>query len=503
MSGANELILHEGDRWESIIQKIRTQFDPLPPSFNQDAENLRAHMIHLSFFRMNRGEDKGLCFVGSFHYTLCEQDFRFFVLPKYLKNTDADSASMPLVLSAISKTGHLHDFMDEVEFSESQRNSSEKKIDPHRLATWLVQDYNSNGIFFVREKRNSTQKKGRINWPKTISKKMPYLDGDDVFYEDPVYTSIIRNNQTLLSEIHRCAVKEALDYLGDSGRNFYTIPPECDATMLGKPEQYVSLVHKFQRVVFSNRDISLLRALEAWCHHQSRYYKLPVGTVSFDKVWEDALRTVFGNISKNFTFGAPEYHLGLKEGNPEKFQVDNDGIPDIIRIFKENNTPCFLLLDAKYYLGQIGSPSSKHKTRLKKGYQWIEQFPGYKDIAKQVDYRRTLESKYNLRNGVNAFVLPWYNIEELSVAPSAETTPPWVRYLGYATKGELNKEDDEISKLLNQLGAKAQTQTTDSTQRVLIIQIKPEWLFQELMHSSQNPQFSQDLWSLLKPHETN
>ena len=85
--------------------------------------------------------------------------------------------------------------------------------------------------------------------------------------------------------------------------------------------------------------------------------------------------------------------------------------------------------------------------------------PGYKDIAKQVDYYRTLKDEYGIPEGINAFVLPWYDmpgyedISSDSEYKEREHDSYTYRWIGYASKGSVEK-DDEICKIIQRLSSK-------------------------------------------------
>jgi hypothetical protein len=406
----------------------------------------------------------------------------------------------------IDRTGHLYDYEYKPEFEIDKYEKQDKTISRYQLAKWLVEDYSTNGIFFIKEKKTTRQNKGRINWGKTIDRLTPFIDGDDVLYHNPYRKYISKNDSVLLSEIHRCAVKEACDFLKEETGS--VIEPECDAYMLGKLEQYASVIRKYQRIVFADREIRLLRSLEAWCSNQSRYYKKPIGTVSFNLVWEDCLRDVFGNISKNFSFGGAEYRIGVDENGKERSQaLKSDSIPDVINIFETNNQPSFLLLDAKYYLGKIEGNT-------------ISFVPGYKDIAKQIDYFNTMINRYNIaeKNGINAFVMPWHDMWHddnfklpESEKESAPKRPEWMRYLGYAHKGSLNTSDEIYKKLESfqksgkeslQTGPKNERndskKTPERAEKVLVIQIEPNWLYKEMLNkTTSKAELVKEAWDYL------
>jgi hypothetical protein len=112
-------------------------------------------------------------------------------------------------------------------------------------------------------------RRGRIAWNRTIMKTVPIIDNDEVAYVAPISIYVSRNDKILLSDIHRCAVKEAMDDLSDDTATI--VEPLYREEMLGHLKQYVSVIRNYQRFGFTERDIMLLRYLEAWCLYESNY----------------------------------------------------------------------------------------------------------------------------------------------------------------------------------------------------------------------------------------
>lgn len=500
------VILYEGNYWngkseESIRAKINDSVEDI--SDNQ-LNIIFEYMVDNGLLSINgKKESERLRFVGSFIKELKNCTISFYCFPKYLKQERiCNCRKMSDIIKVILRTNYAYDFLHSAEYVENESHTTSEKIACNKLATWLVADYSSNGVFCIKENRTSPHK-GKINWTRTISKKIPLMDGDDIVYANPIRKYIDHNDEMLLSKIHRTAVVEAIEYLRKCGETVRVNEPDAEIDMKSKLVKYSGIVKKYQRIVFAEREIKLFRALEAWCNKYSKYYEKPIGTVSFELVWEDALREVFGNIPKGFSFGAPEYRLGVDENGAEKKQmVDNDSIPDIINIFKEDDNGKFLLLDAKYYTGMIGSKTNS-KFTLKEGYQWIIGFPGYKDIAKQYDYYQTLVDEYGLSEGINAFIIPWYDVEGIDYMPKNSDgyeKPEWARYLGYAYKGDIDHEKDSVWQKMLEIGLDNKVKTS-SEMRILVVQVEPSWLYSVVINNDiKADDNAMKLWNYLKQY---
>lgn len=338
---------------------------PLPDNV---AGDLLDYLAGNDFLRKN-GEGT-LRFVGTFQFKKDDYCLHGCVLPKYLNfgeerpEFSAASAAMVNIRRAIEKTGQL--YADLAKFDPNQRHVRQAEVSQYELAKWLVGDYEKNGVFTIRERRQNRSGRGRTAWNRTILKTTPVIDNDEVAYLSPISIHVSRNDKVILSDIHRCAVKEAMDYLGEEAA--LTVEPLYREEFLGHLDQFTSVIRSFQRLVFTERDILLLRYLEAWCSHCSNFYNKPIGTVSFELVWEDVLRSVFGHkaLHDKIGFGSPVYNIC-----GQKYGLDGDSIPDVMNFWKTDSGYRFLLIDGKYYLGETNQHSH---TAVK--------LPGYKDIAK-------------------------------------------------------------------------------------------------------------------------
>ena len=475
------LVLYEGEYDSDISCRTKDQLQLEDSDAKEIASIISGYISQNAFFRKKNDGEGGIRFVGVFTVKAGEYSILAYLLPKYLKGVEDSLANperyMANIRRVIEKTGHLFDYdITETEFDPYKYNDKENKITRYDMARWLVNDYESNGVFTVREKRSTRERRGRIAWNKTILKTVSLIDGDEVLYASPISTYIARNDKLLLADIHRCVIKEALDELGTEGSSL--VEPVYRTELLGHLESYASVIRSFQRLVFLERDILLLRYLEAWCLYESRYYSRPIGTVSYELVWEDVLRGVFGHpdLDRKVGFGAPQYWL-----NDKMYELEGDSIPDALNFWNdgEDNTR-FAVIDGKYYLGKINVNK-------------VRNLPGYKDIAKQIDYFETLVRVYGLKPefGRNIFILPgWDKICNAEFENPIINIP--FRYVGYACKpdkeGSITAIIDKLKKVPdeenNNDGDKNNNGKSKKEVRdiVFVVQVKPESLYQEFLN---------------------
>lgn len=411
-----------------------------------------------SYFRYHNDEQKSLRFVGTFSVSEGKNEYCFYCFPKYMADTDVDISEMPLIIKAIELAQLTPAIPENAAFDPFVLNSQKSHMLRSELAEWLVNDYLCNGIINLKTKQTSLRDRGRTNWGKTISKFLPITDGRNFIYPKQLHSYYDTNEELLLSKIHCCVIAEAASFLKNSGDESINIP-EHDVSLLRTLKQYVGFIQKTLNNLYEDRQIHAARAIMAWCSKYSEFYNKPIGTVSFELVWERCLRYVFDNVSEDrikgdFTFDKPEYHLIDNNGKDNTYTLNSNGIPDIIYINKAKNN--FMLLDAKYYLGRIQDGK-------------IVEMPMYKDISKQMYYFDMLCS-YGLgaENSINAFVFPKHKICD-GIEWTNNDLDKGYKFIGYV------KYADEQSNLLNQkFGLNKQSGTKDS---ILLIQIDPNSLF--------------------------
>ncbi|MBR3515070.1 MAG: LlaJI family restriction endonuclease [Lachnospiraceae bacterium] len=479
--------------------------------------NLIEELLDRQFF-VKRGEAFILRFVGLVVRTVQGKAYKIYCLPKYLRNryqgelTESQkmhiSELMGQILRVVELTPHSHDFLADAVYDENKYQKDKKKISFYDLAKWIVKDYCENGIYFFKQKTYTSQNKGHISWGKTIAKKIPIISRKDTVYTDLISAYSEKKYDNEISDIQRCVVAEAIEKLTELGEAVDVEIPDYDKSLRGLLKKYVSVIQKYQRIVFTNRDISLLRALEAWCDNETYYYLMPCrGTVSFELVWEDVIREVYGHreLTGKVGFGAPLYHLIWQK---KPYEREGDSIPDALNFWAEDGKIRFLVLDGKYYLGNIDIKKNK-----------IKDFPGYKDVAKQIDYYDTLVKVYGLdvNTGCNVFVMPYweYQIENDKDGKSDDGA---MRYIGYVEKPGAKDPIRSIIKKLSaersdenaaESGEAGQNTTESNTETdsreaniVHLIQIHPEALYKLFFEKHNREESAKEMYNFVKKSHT-
>ena len=58
------------------------------------------------------------------------------------------------------------------------------------LVQWFIEDYKQHGIIRIKRRVNQINGGGRIEWSKTISRKLPIVNEDDLIYLDLITSKI-------------------------------------------------------------------------------------------------------------------------------------------------------------------------------------------------------------------------------------------------------------------------------------------------------------------------
>ena len=85
---------------------------------------------------------------------------------------------------------------------------------PIKIALWLLSDYENNGIYNEYIHNYKIDKKGNINWARTIKTQIPYVSNNNFVYTDFVVmqknTDI--NNKVIL--IHKAVIESCINNMG-------------------------------------------------------------------------------------------------------------------------------------------------------------------------------------------------------------------------------------------------------------------------------------------------
>lgn len=127
--------------------------------------------------------------------------------------------------------------------------------------------------------------------------------------------------------------------------------------------------------------------------------------------------------------------------------------------------------------------------------------PGYKDIAKQIDYFETLQSVYLLEscNGINVFILPWWNMNAAMAEVKGDVLCDMkIRHLGFARKPG---QESTICSVLDSLGSEPKSEESKLTEVVHLVQIEPDSLYHRFLTNEDAGAATAAIWEYCKAEQ--
>ncbi|QIB70054.1 LlaJI family restriction endonuclease [Aminipila butyrica] len=414
-------------------------------------------------------------FVGIYYSS--KTDTSVIGYPKYLKS-DIGSQELPAVLHHVGLICQLVEraqsqldrsrFEEAYAFDAYHAQEHQQQVDRFQLASWLLQDYQNNGIYFSKKSELKRNGNGPIQWQQTISQGTPLL-GRDVVYLDTFHRQNQQDYSQLLTQLHGFILRQCGLLMQGLGQYQELELPEAEDFDGSDLSQFTAYLADRLTVVFSEREVRLLKALWAWCG-QSAFYRRQLGVTAFEQIWEYAAKAVFGNLTDTRS-GPPHYILQNRE-----YQAQGDFIPDILRVYQHPSADCRVIgiLDAKYYCPQVNPDNGL-----------LYGAPANGDIAKQIGYYRYTKTLYfqgDIRY-TNAFLFPATDPEQEEM----------FQQLGYACPNrQHHREIDQLlgldkNEVQQQLESRRERWEAEEGEacaeawpedRVLLFSVRPDLLYQ-------------------------
>lgn len=253
---------------------------------------------------------------------------------------------------------------------------------------FVINDYLNYGYYYETETQYIPGLQGKISWKRTIQKEKPVITGKRLVYLQFQTSKTKKNNDNLISLIHRYCVDLSMSLFG--WLYFDTdIRPQEPTVKIDKNFS-VSVLKKAILETYNDRKrklfLSMINILEN-TQEDISFRDYSIGVSKFESVWEKLIDHVFGETEKEKYFPHAEWHI-FKDG---QFLTSSPLIPDTIMKYKDR----IYILDAKYYrYGITDDPNDLPKTD---------------SIQKQVTYGKhvALLNEVDESHIYNAFVMPY------------------------------------------------------------------------------------------------
>ena len=287
---------------------------------------------------------------------------------------------------------------------------------------------------------------GKINWGRTIKAVQPVIteDAQNLVYLDFIARKVSYNEDTLITQVHKFCVHDALVKLGF----LFGIDPSEEPLLNFDYDLFCNAIHSKLAKTFNDRDLRLLadlaRIVEFLAGHKNEDGKIAnefyFGVKKFAPVWEAMVDKIFGKLPQGVAKDKfnPHCEWDLSSG-ARGYENSNYAMrPDTIMWDEECNR--LYVLDAKYYkFGMTG---------------FVADLPSSGSICKQIAYAEYVETHWKEILGVdsiatpsaslqndtlpkpiyNAFLLPYcFDADNSQLPPDDgfETRPCKMRFIGF------------------------------------------------------------------------
>ena len=287
--------------------------------------------------------------------------------------------------------------------SELFESGNEKKSFPIHAYQKTVLDYLNNGYFCEIEVLYKPDKKGKIDWNRTIKMNKPTFQDEKAYYLDFIVKKNTINSDNIITLIHEYCVYESFNKIGWL---YTSYKPNKPRIKFNKP-LYVGALKQKMEETFNDTTIEMLQNMLQVVNDIENSYedgsKSIFGTYNFEYVWEEMIDHIFGIEHKERFFPNTKWNL---RGYPKAI-LNRCLEPDTIMMNSEN----VYIIDSKYYkYGITGNPI---------------HLPATSSIHKQITYGEYIEQK-GYSNIYNAFIMP------CNIKQCVFNSPVEYNYIGYA-----------------------------------------------------------------------
>lgn len=258
----------------------------------------------------------------------------------------------------------------------------------------LIRNFLDFGYLDEKEILYKKGANGKISWGRTIKAVQPVIteDAQNLVYLDFIARKVSYNEDTLITQVHKFCVHDALVKLGF----LFGVDPSEEPQLDFDYDLFCNAIHSKLAKTFNDRDLRLLadlaRIVEYLAGHKTEDGKIAndfyFGVNKFAPVWEAMVDKIFGKLPQGVAKDKFNPHLRWNDGcRDEKLDESEEEIvlndpkrstlrPDTIMVMGES----VYILDSKYYkYGLTGFNS---------------HLPGAESVCKQMAYAEYMETHW-------------------------------------------------------------------------------------------------------------
>lgn len=298
--------------------------------------------------------------------------------PKYLTKNNAPKSELTQIMKVLRKYNSKEQII-------RMYNDGGNVTSFNRLAVivQLLNDYFENGIYTNTQDIIETNGMGEIHWDRTINYTFPIMQDNRPYYVELQTKRRVNDDESFFKRLHECVLTECtkelkesdlLDILGVEG---VELTDEIFKD-LGDDDYILARLEKELNVQFNTRKQSLLKTIETLILNKSSIDDIDTfsmyGTNSFNLVWEKICTTILDNqlntsiedldiddvrVPGNAIYKKSDKLISIIEkpiwygfsetGSRFPKEAEKTLKPDLISIYRTQNTCDFIIFDAKYY----------------------------------------------------------------------------------------------------------------------------------------------------------
>ena len=274
---------------------------------------------------------------------------------------------------------------------------------------------------------------GKINWGRTIKAVRPVITENEqnLVYLDFIARKVSYNEDTLITQVHKFCVHNALVKLGF----LFGVDPSEEPQLDFDYDLFCNAIHSKLAKTFNDRDLRLLadlaRIAEYLAGHKTEDGKIAddfyFGVKKFAPVWEAMVDRIFGKLPAGVPRGKfnPHCEWDLSSGLRGYENPNYAMRPDTIMSLSSG----VYVIDAKYYkFGVSQNPMD---------------LPSSGSICKQIAYAEYVEThlkEFPAFAGMtsddiyNAFIMPFCADDEMDSIASLQSDKPYkMRFIGHCS----------------------------------------------------------------------
>ena len=276
---------------------------------------------------------------------------------------------------------------------------------------WVIKDYLQNGLYVNREMVFENNKRGKIDWKKTLNGQLIISNGNIIYSN--IVVSVKNELDNIIVQIHKYCVKKSFDILGwlfgINNSSFIEMPPfqtKLKPLYIDALEKELKNTFNDAKKIMLNHMLSIIEGLS----DDQNANEIVYGVDSYSYIFERMIDYIFGNRDASKFNPSADWYLTIE--NYETFP-SSDLRPDTILVYEN----IAYVLDSKFY--RFGYTFDK------------KDLPETSSIQKQItygDFIKTNKIDDEIQKVRNAFILPYNKNSKNNIYGLKKT----IEYIGYS-----------------------------------------------------------------------